>query len=222
MFLIHTLAATIALLFTVSHTIAQSAEQLRAHGISPAFFQYLQSKSNRDVINQVIRAQVARLPGSCTDIAIDSKFNVIVLAPVDFDGRAFTRGAWKEFVDATSCGRRRTHNVLTAVRPDGALQRSPMLPGSTRADIQLQGDAARMLYASLHAYADKGCQPSQFFIDDTKFVSMDSVPIPNAKAGPNARAWLEEWTALACGKAIPLQVRFTPDATGTGFAVRKR
>jgi hypothetical protein len=140
--LARTLAAAAALLGAVPHTIAQSAEQLRAHGISPAFSQYLQSKSNRDVINQVVRAQVARFPGSCTDIAIDSKFNVILLAPVDFDGRAFTKGAWKEFVEVTSCGRRRTHNVLTAVRPDGALQRSPMLPGSTRADIKLQGDAA--------------------------------------------------------------------------------
>lgn len=222
MVLFRVIAMAGALLVAAPGTIAQSTEQLRAHGISPALFQYLQSKSNRDVTNHVIRAQVARLPGSCTDIVIDSRFKVIVLAPVDFDGRAFTRGAWKEFVDATSCGRRRIHNVLTVVRPDGALQRSPMLPGSTRADIQLQGDAARMLYASLHAYADKGCQPSQFFIDDTKFVSMDNVPIPNAKAGPNARAWLEEWTALACGKAIPLLVRFTPDATGTGFAVRKR
>lgn len=216
------IAAAAALLCAVPHTIAQSAEQLRTHGISPAFFQYLQSKSNRDVINQVIRAQVARLPGSCTDIAIDAKFNVVVLAPVDFDGRAFTRGAWKEFVNVTSCGKRRTHNVLSAVRPDRALQRSPMLPGSTRADIQLQGDAARMAYASLGAYADKGCTPSQFFIDDTKFISVDSTPIPNAKTGPNARAWLEEWTALACGKAIALQVRFTPDATGTSFTVRKK
>jgi hypothetical protein len=32
----------------------------------------------------------------------------------------------------------------------------------------------------------------------------------------------EDWTALACGKPIVLRVRFTPDATGTGFAVRKQ
>jgi hypothetical protein len=97
-----------------------------------------------------------------------------------------------------------------------------MLPGSTRADILLQRDAAGMAYASLAAYADKGCPPSQFSIDDTKFVSVDRAPIPNARAGPNARAWNEEWTALACGKPIVLQLRFTPDATGTGFAVQKK
>jgi hypothetical protein len=195
---------------------------LRAGGISPAFAAYLQSKSNRDVIDQVVRAQVGRYPGTCTEIAIESKFNVAVVAPVQFDGQRFTAGAWKETVQATSCGKMRTHNVFTAVRPDGALLRSPMLPGTTRADVVLQGDAARMVSLNVAAHAGKECPASQYFIEDTKFVSQDPTPVPNAKAGPNARAWNEEWAVSACGKPMIMSVRFTPDATGTGFAVQSK
>ncbi len=32
-------------------------------------------------------------------------------------------------------------------------------------------------------------------------------------------AWNEEWTGLACARPAVLSVRFTPGATGTGFAV---
>jgi len=97
-----------------------------------------------------------------------------------------------------------------------------MLPGSTIASLLLQRDVAANVYISLGAHAEKGCPPSQYFIDDTRFVSMDSKLVANAKAGPNARAWDEEWSILACGKPIVLRVRFTPDAAGTGFAVRKK
>jgi hypothetical protein len=110
--------------------------------------------------------------------------------------------------------------VHTFVRPDGNLQRSPMLPGSTIADILLQRDTAGMVYVNVAAHAGKECPRPQHFIEDTKFVRWDPTPIPNAKAGPNARAWDEEWTASACGKSIMLGVRFSPDATGTGFAVK--
>jgi hypothetical protein len=200
---------------------AQVPEQLQAGGISPPFARYLQSKSNRDVINQVIRMQVGRYPGACTDIAIDPKFKVVLHAPVQFDGQRFTAGVWKETVQATSCGKSRVHNVHTFVRPDGNLQRSPMLPGSTGASLQLQSDAARAIYASVAIHA-KDCPVSQHFIEDTKFLRWDSKRIPNAKAGPDARAWDEEWTASACGKPMVLGIRFTPDARGTGFVVQMK
>jgi hypothetical protein len=186
-----------------------------------AFAQYVKSKANRDVINQVIKAQAARYPGACTDVAIDAKFNVTLIALVLFDGQRFRAGAWKEAVQATSCGKSRVHNVHTFVRPDGNLQRSPMLPGSTIADIMLQTDTVRMAYINVAAQA-KGCPTAQHFIEDTKFLGWDSKPIANAKAGPDARAWDEEWTASACGNQMVLSVRFTPDATGTGFAVKMK
>lgn len=187
-----------------------------------AFAQYLRSKSNREVINQVIRMQVGRYPGACTDVAIDPQFRVTLIAPVHFNGRRFRAGAWKETVQATACGKTRVHNIHTMVRPDGALQRSPMLPGSTIADIMLQRDAAGMVYVSVAAHAGKECPRAQHFIEDTKFLRWDAKPIRNAKAGPDAHAWDEEWTASACGKPMLLSVRFTPDATGTGFAVKMK
>lgn len=199
---------------------AQTSQQLAARGISPVFAQYLNSKSNRDVINQVIRAQAARYPGACTDVVVDAKFNVLTIAPVQFDGQRFTPGgAWKETVQANSCGKVRLHNVHTFVRPDGNLQRSPMLPGSTIADILLQRDAAGLVYVNIATRAGD-CPRTQHFIEDTRFVGWASKAIPGAKAGPNARAWEEEWIASACGKPMVLSVRFTPDATGTAFAVQ--
>jgi hypothetical protein len=186
-----------------------------------ALKQYLHSKSNRNVIDQVIRMQVGRYPGACTDIEISSEFRVTLLLPVQFDGQRFRAGAWKETVQATSCGKSRVHNVQTDVRPDGNLLRSPMLPGSTGANLQLQNDAARAIYASVAIHA-KDCPVSQYFIEDTKFLRWDSKRIPNAKAGPDARAWDEEWTASACGKPMVLSVRFTPDAKGTGFVVQMK
>jgi hypothetical protein len=166
---------------------AQTPQQPPPGGISPPFAQYLQSRSNRDVISQVIRMQVSRYPGACTEIAIDPKFKVVVIAPVQFDGQRFTAGAWQETVQATSCGKSRVHNVHTFVRQDGNLQRSPMLPGSTIADILLQRDTAGMVYVNVAAHA-KDCPRTQHFIEDTKFLRWDPKPIPNAKAGPNARA----------------------------------
>src|SRR5258707_15857463 len=93
------LIAAAALTATVTGLNAQSPERLRAHGISPEFARFLQSQFNRDAINQVIRGQVGRLPGACTDVAIDTKFNVNVFAPATFspDGLKLTAGAWKEF-----------------------------------------------------------------------------------------------------------------------------
>jgi hypothetical protein len=213
------LAAVTGLAAAGAGVAAQTPQQLEASGISPQFAQYLQSKSNRDVIAQVIRMQAGRYPGGCTNIAIDPKFNVLVIARVQSEAQRFTAGAWKETVRATACGKSRVHNVHTFVRPDGNLQRSPMLPGSTLADIRLQVDAARMVYATVGTHA-RDCPPTRYFIEDTRFLRRDTTPIPNAKAGPNARAWDEEWTASACGRPLQLIVRFTPDATGTGFAVR--
>jgi hypothetical protein len=162
---------------------------------------------------------VGRYPGACTEIAIDPKFKVVVYAPVQFDGQRFTAGAWKETVQATSCGKSRVHNVHTFVRPDGNLQRSPMLPGSSIADLLLQRDTVGLVYVNVAANA-KDCPRTGHFIENTKFLRWDPRPIPNAKSGPNARAWDEEWTASACGKSILFSVRFTPDATGTAFAVQ--
>ena len=147
---------------------------------------------------------------------------VQILQPVVFsaDGRKLISGIWKESPKATACGVERTHNILTTVRAnDGALMRSNQLPGTSHADIVLQTDAARMLYDTISKIAEAGCDPKQYFISDTTFRALDPSPIPNALAGPTARAWTEEWSAMACTKPVRATMTFSPDATGTAIKV---
>jgi hypothetical protein len=94
-----------------------------------------------------------------------------------------------------------------------------LLPGSTRSDPVLQRDAAVIVYTNMRIVAEKTCDPKNFLILDTRFVAFDPAPIPDAKAGPNARAWSEVWFATACGREITANVTFTPGPTGTSIKV---
>ena len=216
-------AGGLALLLAAAAVHAQAPEPLSANNLTPEFVRFLQSSFNRSAVDAVIRAQAAKLPGNCAEITIIPTFGVEVDVPPEFspDGRKLVRGSWKEFVDAVACGAVRTHNVQTFVRPtDGALFRSAMLPGSSRASLALQTDAARIVYENLaRQTSGDECGSKAYAIVNTKFLSVDPASIPNAKAGPNAHAWSEEWTTVACDRTLPLQVTFTPDAGGTSVEV---
>jgi hypothetical protein len=109
---------------------------------------------------------------------------------------------------------------LTIVRTgDGALIRRLMLPGSTRCDPALQRDAAMTVYTNVRTAVEKSCEAKNFLIKDTEFVAFDPAAILNAKAGPNAHAWSETWSIVACGREITAHLTLTPDANGTSIKV---
>jgi hypothetical protein len=69
--------------------------------------QFLQSKFNRDAINNSILSYGKALPGRCTDLEIGTKFTVFFITPIQFapDGRRLVAGVWQERVPVRACGR---------------------------------------------------------------------------------------------------------------------
>jgi len=195
---------------------APSAAQ--AQGLSAQLRDFVQSKSNREAIQQVISQQIASWPAACRQVSFGSKFDVVMLRPAQFsaDGRSPLAGAWKETLEATACGVTRVHNVLS-LADRGDIQRLPMLVGTSRADIMLQKDAAPLFFIGASRLVAKECR--QNYVTDTQFVTFEGAEIPTAKAGPKSRAWSEEWTLWSCGRLIVVPIRFIPDATGTAISV---
>jgi len=175
----------------------------------------LQSKFNRDAVRAAATNQISKWPGSCSEISFDSKFDVVVLQPAQFsaDARSLTAGAWIESFTVTACGVTRRHNIFNVVKGSPVL-RLPKLVGTSRADHQLQTDAAPHLFAGAARFVPQGCK--SFYASDTQFLGEEGAVISNAKPGP-ACAWREEWTLWACGKEIVVPIKFIPDATGTGI-----
>jgi hypothetical protein len=206
------------LLATCALVAINSAVGAQPASISPQLTQFLQSKFNREAVQQAVKNQVASWPGACTALTFDSKFDVSVLQPVQFstDGRSLVSGMWREAFDATACGVTRRHNILSVVANNG-VHRIPMLVGSSRADVMLQRDAAPYLFAGAAKLASADCKSN--YVTDTRFIGFDGPAVPNAKAGPNARPWREEWTLWSCEKKIVVPIKFSPDSTGTKIIV---
>ncbi len=123
-------------------------------------------------------------------------------------------GAWIEHVAVAGCSRPWQLNVLLQVLVPGSIATVALLPGSTHADPVLQKDAT--LYAFLASSIDpKGCRP--IYVADTTFVSV--VGGPPAVAGKPA--WSERWSVMQCQKRTEVEMRFTPDRTGTTISTRR-
>jgi hypothetical protein len=203
-----------ALLFAV---FAQEAAA-QPSGIGSQATQFLQSKFNRDAINESIRNYSKALPSRCKDLEIGTKVNVLIFAPLQFspDGRRLVAGAWKEQVTVRACGVEKLYNVLTNVRSDGALQRTNLLLGTTRADPVLQRDAVPYAMRSAGLKAPAGCK--SFDVLDTAFLGQqEASPAKDAK-GREMRPWRENWTTQTCDAQTVVLMAFIPDATGTKIA----
>ena len=130
-------------------------------------------------------------------------------------GGKLVAGSWKEQVKEAGCGAPRTLNALTTASPAG-LDVQPLLPGTTIADPTLQADSVPFAANALGAMP-QGCE--QGGVTDTRFVAMEgSAPGVLPTTGQALHPWTELWTLQACAKRVQVQMRFTPDATGTGIA----
>jgi hypothetical protein len=180
--------------------------------MSPEAARFIQSSAHRAAIAEAVRRQSAQLPGRCTDLVLESQFQAIVLAPIHIaaDGTTPAAGAWKEQIFVVACGQRKQFNILAAVRPDGALARQALHPGTTIADPLLQRDA--VLYANTGALRGAPDACKAFAVVDTAFVAQE----PPAPGDPAGKApWRELWTVDACGTPVAVPLSFRPDATGT-------
>jgi hypothetical protein len=131
---------------------------------------------------------------------------VIYRAPTFEPDGTLGSGSWKQEVNQRGCGTERVLNVLVFVGGGKGLSTAPILPGTTRADPQLQKDAvAHAVEAS--GGREEHCQAG--YVSDTRFVDQEAV------AGQQAGPWREVWTLTSCTRMAQVPLRFIPDQNGT-------
>lgn len=122
-------------------------------------------------------------------------------------------GEWREQIQIERCGEPVIHNILVTARPDGAPQLTSLLPGRTRASVEMQIDASLPVVRIADARRGKECPTGQRDIVDTVFVGFldntETQPVPKQK-------WREYWLVRLCAKFVTVQVDFQPDGKG-GF-----
>ena len=157
---------------------------------------------------------VMQNPCPTAHYTIARKFSLYL--PVGLDGAGnISSGAWKQMVDAEGCGVRRVLNVLVSAQDAKGLSITPLLPGSTHADMVLQRDAvkfAAQALATVPGGREANCKVG--YVADTEFIAQEDTVEPGGK-GP---AWREMWTLASCTQKMLVPMRFIPDATGTSIA----
>ena len=172
---------------------------------------------HRAALLQAAHAADAVRVGACPKASYVTTGEIAVLQPLRLDTHGQpTAGMWKESVRETGCDAPHVLNVLTIVRPDGALDTRPLLPGGTIADPQLQQDSVQYA-ASAMGDLPPGCDSGG--ITDTAFTAVDGEP-PGRQPPPGemVKPWTETWTLQACGKRATVTMHFAPDPSGTAIA----
>lgn len=141
--------------------------------------------------------------------------DVSVLEPISYGGNGRPNaGAWKEAIPVTGCGADAVLNIYFQAGKGGKVKTIVGFPGSTHADLVLQGDA--QTYAIVGAgIVDKDCK--SFIVKDTRFEAFGLADPPKPDPGPDdsMRPWWETWTVEGCNRTFEIQIDFAPDATGT-------
>lgn len=127
-----------------------------------------------------------------------------------------TAGAWQETIHVDGCGFTRNLNVLTVVRAPREMLSIVLAPGETRGDPTLQKDAATYVFAAVAARVP-GCRDA--YVDDTQ-IDADRSNLPSLS--PGKPGWGEDWTVMACGRPVVVELTFTPDATGTTISAHAK
>ncbi len=184
--------------------------------VPSGFMTLLTGQDHRTALLQAAQQVTASDGTGCKDAQFATTGEVGFLQPLKQDARGqIMGGAWKESITETGCGSPRLLNALTVVQPNGTLQTTPLLPGTTITDPQLQQDSVQYAAAGLGGMPP-GCQ--QGFIVDTQFVGVDGAP-PGTRPEPGGvpKPWTENWTVQACAKKAVVGMHFAPDATGTAI-----
>ncbi len=182
--------------------------------LPPALVSLLTGPEHRAALLAAARAVNGPGVQGCTAANYTVGDSIVIVAPVQTDAAGkVVAGTWREQVRESGCNADRVLNTITTAGPNGALDTRPLLPGSTIADPQLQRDSVKYAAGAMGAMPT-GCD--QGGVLDTRFVGQEGQPpgaVPPAN-GP-VRPWTEIWTLQACAKRAVVEMRFTPDATGT-------
>jgi len=196
-------------------TAAWAAEQ----GNLPAsMLPLLRDPEHQQTVMQAAQRSLVWVNNPCPGATFANSGDVAIFAPVTVDAQGTaTGGAWRERIVAKGCGKQRLLNVLTVVEAPGKLASAALLPGTTRADPQLQRDA--MQYAVVAAGGPPPPSCKKAYVGDTKYIAAEgpvdrSLP-PQFRTAP----WREEWTMVACETTAVVTLHFAPDASGTNIRV---
>lgn len=174
---------------------------------SPQFSSILQAQQHRDAVIDAAKHSTTWIRHGCQSGSFTPLPVVKVWKRPEFDAtNRPIAGLWGERVEASGCGITRLLNVATSVRSPGALVTGILAPGDTGADPTMQMDASRYAFT---AAVSPGCQ--QAYLDDTHAVRKEKADDPRV----NGPVSVEDWTVVACGRTVVVEVKFIPTANGT-------
>jgi len=186
-----------------------SATAQAADAVDPNFLALLKSDAHRAAVLKLATAQAAELPGACPTAELRPVGEIEFFLPPQSDGAGrVVHGLWREQIAAVGCGTVDLLNVFSLAGPSGEPKLLGGLPGTTRADPVLQKEGLPIAVRGLPAAAAT-CRDARV---------VDTALAPDA---PKDRGleWKETWTVLACDKAYPIPLRFTPTAEGATIGV---
>lgn len=176
---------------------------------SSQFSKVIQAKQHRDAVLGAAKQSTAWIKRNCQNASFVPLSTIKTWKPLEFDSTdAPIAGVWGETIEARGCGAPIKLNVMTVVREPNVLVSGVLAPGDTQADPTLQKDASRYVFIAALAKAP-GCQ--QAHIEDTKVVRKEA-PDDARLTGP---VLVENWTVIACGRNVIVEVKFLPTANGT-------
>jgi hypothetical protein len=193
---------TATALFDSSLAVAQEKE---------ALWKLLNEPAEQQHVFEVARRSTVFVQNPCpaAKFEIGRSYTAIGTIFSDAEGRV-GNGTWKQPVDEQGCGVTRQLNVLIVVE-QGQVNVSPLLPGTTRADFQVQRQAIRSALdalAATPAATEKNCNIS--YVADTQFLAMDNV----SSGGGKGSSWRELWTLASCTQKALVPLHFTADSNG--------
>ncbi|MBC7906016.1 MAG: hypothetical protein H7Y60_04600 [Rhodospirillaceae bacterium] len=202
----------LALIFLAAFLACPALAANDGQGLPPQFINYVKSSDHHDAVLARMKAQWERTI-RCSNFTFED-YQLMIVSPPEFDGEGRPiKGAWREFAKVNGCGTSRQMNVHMVVLPDQDIRRIATLPGTARADAQLQRDTLMYVVVASSAIIPKDCKDTQ--ITNTEFLGFDGAPMPDARPGMEARPWAEDWTLIGCNNGAVVKVHYIPDATGT-------
>jgi hypothetical protein len=197
------LAMVAALGIVPAQAAAPSDADIFRDYIKSAHYQGFILKSFNDVEPAPLKAQ-------CPALTLDPP---LVTQPATFAqiGNTYpiSTGRWVQRAMLNRCGAKAIRRLFLAADPrDGSVHAIGLMPGAFPGDLQLEGDAQRIVLSGMMQVA-RCNDPRKVIVLDTRLTR------PAA-----AQGWSEVWTVQVCGRMATADVIYTADATGMNVAAK--
>jgi hypothetical protein len=178
------------------------------------FAVYLKSPKHTAFLTKAFNdVEAAPLKAQCATLKIVALDTPQVIQPPEFAqiGNEYipSVGRWVQPATLNRCGAKVIRRLFLVADPQtGDLHAFGLLPGEFPGNLQLEGDARRIVLSGMMGVAH--CSDvKKTFVLDTKLTSP-----------ARAQGWSETWTAQACGRMVTADVIYTADPTGMNITAR--